>query len=271
MSDGGSQQVRFPVPTDTGAGELRLNVGSLDLVGTSISALATAFVVDDVKTAIDMGRCTSLLARQETVLLTHCHSDHVAGLVAWLSAHTRRYHGSATTVVVPGARRHQLLDALQIWPDLDGVRRRIDLAGTLIGARPGDTIALARGGWARCFRAHHSTPALGWALGGPDAERPWFVFAGDGTVLPFVDDPGLLDATIGVVDCSFLESGTRVAARLGGHGHLQDWIELLPRLTCDILVLAHLPADATAEQMTRLVRNIEEGPIIVPWLDPGRR
>jgi hypothetical protein len=61
-----------------------------------------------------------------------------------------------------------------------------------------------------------------------------------------------------------------VAARLGGHGHLQDWIELLPVLRCDALVLAHLPAEATADQITRLVGNIEEGPLIVPWLDPGR-
>jgi glyoxylase-like metal-dependent hydrolase (beta-lactamase superfamily II) len=271
MARGEPHHVQFPVPTNTGTGELRLRVGTLELIGTSISALATAFVVDDLKTAIDMGRCTALLAEQETVLLTHCHSDHVAGLVAWLSAHTRRYRGSPTTIVMPTDRRQQLLDALQVWPDLDGVRRRVDLADSLIGARPGDTVALARGGWARCFRMHHSTAALGWAVGAAGTERPWFVFAGDGTVLPFADDPDLLDATIAVVDCSFLDTGTRVAARLGGHGHLQDWIELLPVLRCDALVLAHLPAEATADQITRLVGNIEEGPLIVPWLDPGRR
>jgi len=270
MSCGEPHQVRFPIPVATGAGELRLRVGTLEIIGTSISALATAFVVNDVKTAVDMGRCSSLLAEQETVLLTHCHSDHVAGLVAWLSAHTRRYEGSPTKIAVPAPRRRQLLDALQIWPDLDGVRRRIDLAEALIGARPGDEFTLARGGWARCFHTHHSTAALGWAVGGAGSDRPWFVFAGDGTVLPFADDPSLLDATIAVVDCSFLESGTRVAARLGGHGHLQDWIELLPRLTCDALVLAHLPAEATAAQITRLVGRVEEGPIIVPWLDPQR-
>ena len=34
---------------------------------------------------------------------------------------------------------------------------------------------------------------------------------------PFRDDPGLLDSEIAVVDCSFIDPGTRVAARLGGH------------------------------------------------------
>ena len=265
------RQLQFPVPCDSGSGELRLRRDNLDLVGTSISALATAFAVDDLKTAVDMGRCTELLAKQETVLLTHCHSDHVAGLVAWLSAHTRRYRGSPATIVVPTERRQQLLDALLIWPDLDGVRRRIDLVQSLIGAGPGDTIRLARGGWARSFPAHHSTAALGWAIGGPDSTRPWFVFAGDGTVLPFAENPGLLDATVAVVDCSFVDTGTRVAARLGGHGHLQDWIELLPRLTCDVLVLAHLPVEATAADVARIVDTIGDGPVVVPWLDPNRR
>ncbi len=271
MSHGRPHHVQFPVDAGTGTGELRLRVGALELIGTSISALATAFVVEDLKTAIDMGRCTALLAEQETVLLTHCHSDHVAGLVAWLSAHSRRHRGSPTTVVVPTDRRQQLLEALRIWPDLDGVRRRVELADSLIGAEPGDTVGLARGGWARSFRVHHSTVSLGWAIGGAGTARPWFVFTGDGTVLPFADDPDLLDATIAVVDCSFLETGTRVAARLGGHGHLQDWIELLPDLKCDALVLAHLPAEATVDKVTRLVGDIEDGPMLVPWLDPGRR
>lgn len=271
MASARPHRLLFPAAANTSTGELQLRSGTLELVGTSISALATAFAIEDLKTAIDMGRCTALLARQETVLLTHCHSDHVAGLVAWLSAHTRRYRGSPTTVVLPMERRQELVDALEIWPDLDGVRRRIDLPNSLIGARPGDTVELAAGGWARCFRVHHSTAALGWAVGVAGTERPWFVFAGDGTVLPFVEDPGLLDSTIAVVDCSFVEPGTRVAARLGGHGHLQDWIGLLPLLACDVLVLAHLPAETTADQITRLVGDFHGGPIIVPWLDPARR
>ena len=96
--------VRFPEPTASGTGELRFAIDGLELVGTSVSALATAFAVDDLKTAVDMGRCSALLAAQQTVLLTHCHSDHVAGLVAWLSAHTWRHEGSPTQVVVPQDR-----------------------------------------------------------------------------------------------------------------------------------------------------------------------
>jgi ribonuclease BN (tRNA processing enzyme) len=256
--------VRSPEPA--GNGELRYAFRGLELVGVSVSALATAFAVDAFRTAVDIGRCSALLAAQETVLLTHCHSDHVAGLVAWLSAHTRRHEGSPTRVVVPAERLRPLLEALRVWPDLDGVRRRVDLDRALIPAQEAQLVELAEGGWARSFAVRHSVPALGWAIGGRDDRRPCFVFAGDGTVEPFQDDPSLLDASVAVVDCSFIDPGTRVAARLGGHGHLADWIELLPILPCDVLVLSHLPAGVTVEEVQRRIGPVESGTTIVPWV-----
>ena len=261
-----SARVGFPT-VSADLWELQLDTLGTSVAGVSIAALATAFAIDRFKTAIDMGRCSALLAAQETVLLTHCHSDHVAGLIAWLSAHTRRHRGRPTRVVVPEGRRAELLAALEIWPDLDGVRRRIDLAEAMLSASPGTTIELAEGGSARAFAVRHNTAALGWALSTGDGSRPAIVFAGDGTVEPFRDNPGLLDGEIAVVDCSFIDPGTRVAARLSGHGHLMDWIELLPELSCDTLVLAHVPPETTAESiLERLPEDLPGTAIIVPWV-----
>ncbi len=261
-----SDRVRFPtVPADLW--ELQLDTAGVAIAGVSIAALATAFAIDRFKTAIDMGRCSALLAAQETVLLTHCHSDHVAGLIAWFSAHTRRHRGRPTRVVVPDGRRAELLAALEIWPDLDGVRRRVDLDEAMVSASPGTVIQLAEGGSARAFAVRHNTAALGWTLSNGGSARPAVVFAGDGTVEPFRADPSLLDAEVAVVDCSFIDPGTRVAARLGGHGHLMDWIELLPELSCDALVLAHLPPETTAEGiLERLPEELPGTATIVPWV-----
>ena len=81
---GRHRRIRFPAAA-AGLWELEIEVGGARLSGSSVAAIATAFAVDRFKTAVDMGRCSALLAAQDTVLLTHCHSDHVAGLVAWLS------------------------------------------------------------------------------------------------------------------------------------------------------------------------------------------
>ncbi len=263
-----SGRVRFP-RLSSDLWELRLDVEGNSFAGASVAALATAFAIDRFKTAIDMGRCSALLSAQETVLLSHCHSDHVAGLIAWLSAHTRRHRGRPTRVVVPRERRDELLAALKIWPDLDGVRRRIDLEETLVAASPGDTVTLADGGTATAFAVRHNTASLGWAITADGKSRPAMVFAGDGTVEPFRDSPSLLDAQISVVDCSFIDPGTRVAARLGGHGHLADWIELLPELGCDTLVLAHLqPETSAAGILDRLPEELPGSAIVTPWVAP---
>lgn len=260
-------KIQFPEPAPRSPSDLRLSCSGIDLVGTSVAALATAFAIDAFRTAVDMGRCSALLAAQETVLLTHCHSDHVAGLVAWLSAHTRRFQGSPTRIVLPEERREKLLAALEIWPELDGVRRRVRLSEVLVAAAPGDRVELANGGWARAFAVHHGVPSLGWAIGRSGSHRPVAVFAGDGTTRPFEEDLSLLDADASFVDCSFVESGTRVAARLGGHGHLQDWLALLPSLCCDSLVLAHLPAEATARDLACRLGGVRaDSPTVVPWI-----
>lgn len=263
-------EIRFPRPADPAAAELVIEIRGHELAGTSVAALATAFAVDQYRTAVDMGRCSAALAAQETVLLTHCHSDHVAGLVAWLSAHTRRFEGSPTRIFVPAERRDALLKALEVWPELDGVRRRVCLEDVVRPAGPGDVITLAGGGTAHAFNVHHSVPSLGWAVRGADDPRSVFVFAGDGTVVPFEENPLLLDAAVAVVDCSFVDDGTRVAARIGGHTHLQDWIKLSHRLPCDVLVLAHLPLETTAEDiLSRLESMAPDGPTVVPWMAPS--
>ncbi len=161
-----------------------------------------------------------------------------------------------------------LLDA---DPDLDGVRRRVDLDEAMVSASPGTVVQLVEGVSARAFAVRHNTAALGWALSNGGSPRPAVVFAGDGTVEPFRADPSLLDAEVAVVDCSFVDTGTRVAARLGGHGHLMDWIELLPELSCDALVLAHLPPETTADSiLERLPEELPGRATVVPWLaGPG--
>jgi len=260
-------RVRFPDLT-TDLSELCFPTGdATSLTGVSVAALATAIAIDRFSTAIDMGRCSALLAAQETVLLTHCHSDHVAGLIAWFSAHTRRHRGRPTRVVVPKEKRAELLAALEIWPDFEGVRRRVSLDEALVGAEPGATIGLAHGGTATSFAVRHNTSSLGWAVSTAESPRPLAVFGGDSTVEPFREDPTLLNANIAVVDCSFIDSGTRVAARLGGHGHLADWMELLPEIRCDHLILAHLPPGTTADAiLEHLPEDLPGSAVLVPWV-----
>jgi ribonuclease BN (tRNA processing enzyme) len=269
------ERLHFPTAGAPGDWELHLETAAAPaVVGHSVAALATAFAVPSLGVALDMGRCSALLARQDVVLLSHCHSDHIAGLVAWLSAHTRRHRDRPTTIAVPAERRSSLLAALSVWPDLDGVRRRVDLDACLVGAEDGDEIPLAGGAVARAVRAHHVVPSLAWSLHPTSAGRASIHYGGDGSILPYRDRPELLDAALALVDCTFVESGRRVAARLSGHGHLTDWMELLPNAACDCLGLIHLASYTDIRALTTTVEaqlRGHAGPPVVAWIPQPTR
>jgi ribonuclease BN (tRNA processing enzyme) len=256
--------MRWATRNHAAGDELVMHLAGLEVVGTSIAALATAFAIPRYRVAVDMGRCSPTLAAQDTVLLTHCHSDHVAGLVAWLSAHTRRHEGRPTRVVVPAERRDALVTALSVWPDLDGVRRRVDLETVVTGASPGDAFDLD-GGAVTAIPAEHPVPSLGWALSDATDGRPRLVFAGDGSPQLYGRRPELLDSDAAVVDCSFVAARTLVAARLSGHGHVSDWNTLRPDLPCDELVLAHLPADLDPRRLADAFDPDASGPTLAAW------
>ncbi len=240
----------LPRPVESGApAELEMRLGGLTLAGTSVAARATGFAVPEFGVALDVGRLTPRLAAQPVVLLSHGHLDHVAGILAYLNVRARFHAGAPPRVAAPRAVAEPLLAALAVMPGMEAVRKRLRLEDTILGVEPGDTVAVP-GGVAAAFALDHGVPSLGWALRRPGEERPCLVYTGDGTVAPFAADPGLLDAGVAVVECTFVERNRRIAARLARHAHILDWVELAPGLRCDRLVLAHLPPLPAAELLT---------------------
>lgn len=249
--------------------ELELALGGVTLVGTSVMARVTAFAVPELGAALDLGRLTPTLAAQPVVLLSHAHLDHLSGVLAYLNLRARFQPEPPPRVVVPAAVAAPLRAALAAMPGMEPVRRRLSLEAAVVGVEPGQTVELP-GGSATPFAVDHGAAALGWALRRAGGGRPEVVFGGDSTVEPFRADPALLDAAVAVVECSFLEGSHRLAARLSAHAHLADWLELAPRLACDHLVLAHLPAVEPAE-LVRLTRPLAEalsGELVL-WVDAG--
>jgi ribonuclease BN (tRNA processing enzyme) len=233
--------VVFPTPVGEGnPHELELSAAGLTIRGTSIAARATAFAVPELGVALDVGRMSPAIAAQPVVLLSHGHLDHLSGVLAYLNVRARFYTGEPTRLVAPAGVAEPLTQALAVFPGMESVRKRLRLERAIVAARPGDVVELP-GGRARAFAVDHGVPALGWALLRPRRRRAALVYAADGSTAPFAADPGLLDAEVAVVECTFLEPNRRVAARLAKHAHLKDWLEVAPSLRCDRLVLAHLP------------------------------
>jgi ribonuclease BN (tRNA processing enzyme) len=220
--------------------ELQLALPGLTLLGTSLAARATAFAVPELGLALDLGRLTPHLAEQGTVLLSHGHLDHLAGILAYLNLRARFFAGQPTVLYGPAEVIPPLQQALELMPGMEAVRKRMRLPEVLRPVAAGESVTLPCG-TARTFALDHSAPVLGWAITRPDAARPALVFAADSTMAPLEAAPELLDAEVAIAECTFVEPNRRFAAELSKHSHLSEWVALAPRLTCDVLVLSHLP------------------------------
>lgn len=220
--------------------ELEMSLGGITLRGASVAARATAFTLPELDVALDLGRLSPSTADCSTVLVSHGHLDHLSGVLAYLNLRARFHTGAPTRVVGPPAVTEPLRQALQVMPGMESVRKRMRLEEVLLPARAGERVPLAAG-WAVPFELDHGVPGLGWRVFRPEDRRPVLVYGGDSAVTVYERDPDLLDAGIALVECTFVEPNRRVAARLSGHAHVLDWLELAPRLRCDHLVLAHLP------------------------------
>ncbi len=246
------QSLVFPEPVaESLPPELQLRVPALTLRGTSVAARATAFAVPEFGVALDVGRMSPAIAEQPVVLLSHGHLDHLSGVLAYLNVRARFHTGEATRLVAPEAVAGPLRKALAAMPGMESVRKRLRLEEAIVGVAAGDRVEVP-GGSALPFAVDHGVPTLGWALRRPRRRRPDLVYAADGSVEPFVADPGLLDAVAAIVECTFLGRNRKVAARLAKHAHLSDWLALAPALRCDHLVLAHLPPMPAGELRTLL-------------------
>jgi ribonuclease Z len=234
--------------------ELQLSVAGVTVHGSSVGARATAFALPEMGVALDIGRLTPILAAQPVVLLSHGHLDHLAGLLAYLNVRARFHEGEATAVFGPPEVCGPLRKALALMPGMESVRKRMRLEDIVRDAVPGDEVRLGRGR-ATPFPLDHSVPTLGWTLWSDGSDRPALVYAMDSTTEPFRAAPELLDAAVAIVECSFPEKNRRIAARLAKHAHVLDWVELAPELTCDALVLAHLP-ELAADELTEMVKPL---------------
>src|SRR5688572_21559558 len=105
--------------------------------GVSIGGIETCIVLPSQKLAFDMGRCHAGAISMPTVLFTHAHVDHMAG-VTWHAAMRSLRRMPPPRYVVPRENHAAFLDLFEVWRRLD----RSDLACEVVPLGPGERLAL---------------------------------------------------------------------------------------------------------------------------------
>jgi ribonuclease Z len=135
----------------------------------------------------------------------------------------------------------------------------------------------------RALATHHGGPSLGYSLlsvreklkqeyvGTPGAELaamrkrgveiqyrvevPLFTYLGDTTAGPVFDHPDVQNAEVLITEITFFDPEHRTKAKAGRHLHLEQFLQILPRLRNKELVLIHVTRRTGIARAKRALRK----------------
>ena len=196
--------------------------------------------------------------RLGTILVTHLHGDHVAGLpFLIIDGMFNQLRTAPLRLIGPPGTGERVEGLLQLcYASAAEAERPFRIE--LVEIEPGDEVPLEQAR-VRALRAEHGSgpdPALGYRL--QREAGPCVVFSGDTAMTE-----ELLDAAEGadllVAECSALEDPG------SGHCSWAQWRRLLPEMSTGRVLLSHLPAEVRAE----VARSAPDGGPPVQLADDG--
>ncbi len=259
--------------------ELQTSWGNLLLVGGSRAGEGSLLLLPQFRLALDAGFPLRALVPMEQVVVSHGHTDHLAGLLAWAAQRQLQNLGPARVYALEPLAQ-QLRQLLQLGAAMEsGKPYLVDV----VRVTAGQTVHLRPDCVLRFFLTSHWTPTLGvvlswhkrqlkgefWGLA-PEAIRdlrqkgievsetvevPLFAYLADTGPEILEKESWLAGVEVLVVECTFLRPQDRERARRFGHIHLDDLRSWLPFVHNRHWVLTHLsrrhrlgPASKTIRQ-----------------------
>ena len=256
----------------------KLRFGALHLIGYSVAGEESVVQVPELNVCFDIGRCPYFALTSDIVCITHGHMDHIAGIAYYLSQ--RAFQGmKAGTIIVPQEIERSVDAMLRCWRDVE----RQGTPYQIIGVAPGQLYQVRKDFGIRCFATHHGGPSLGYSLisireklkpefigrPGPElaamhragveiqyrVEVPLVTYLGDTTLGPVFEHPDVVNAEVLITECTFFDSEHDTRAKAGKHLHIDQFVQALPKLQNEHIVITHVSRRISMRKAKQLMRK----------------
>lgn len=256
----------------------KLGLGAYHVIGYSVAGEETVCQIPELNVCFDIGRAPYFALTSDYVCITHAHMDHLAGLPYYLSQ--RYFQGmKAGTIVLPAELERPVDQLLRCWRDVE----RQGTPFTLVPMKAGETWEIRKDFGIRAVATHHGGVSLGYVLlnireklkgeyyGIPGQELaamkrrgieiqyrmevPMVAYLGDTTAGPVFDNPDVQNAEVLLTEVTFFDPDHRNKAKLGKHLHLEQFLEIYPKLKNKEIVLTHVTRRTGVSRARRILRR----------------
>ena len=254
------------------------NHKGIKLVGYSMAGITTSLAFPDADACFDVGQGLPFQIPIPNILLTHGHMDHASGL-PYLLGQKAMLGQTPPNVYMPEVLIGPMRQMMKIWGEVEGHTYQYQFQVPV----PGTEYPLKPPYFFKTFTTFHRVGSHGYtvferkkrlrsefkdldprALGdlrrkGEELDEyiidPVVSFTGD-TKIEFLDHPQVRESRILVMEVTYWDAKKSVEnAREWGHIHFDEFLEKLPTIKSEKILLIHASARYTTPYLKSIIES----------------